>query len=199
MQAIAELGVKANVVGIVPSSENLPSGTATKPGDVIQSLAGKSIEVINTDAEGRLILADALTYASRMQPGAIVDCATLTGSVVVALGHHAAAVIGNDDELVAELVAAGETSGERCWQLPLWDEYRKQLESTSADLQNVGGRPGGSITAAAFLSEFVGDAKWAHLDIAGTAYGEGKLPYQRKGGYGFPTRLLVEWVRSRAG
>ncbi len=199
MQAVAELGVKANVVGIVPSSENLPSGTATKPGDVIESLAGKTIEVINTDAEGRLILADALAYGAKMNPAAMVDCATLTGAVVVALGHHAAAVFGNDDALVKELVDAGEASGERCWQLPLWPEYRKQLDSTTADLQNIGGRPGGSITAACFLSEFVGEAKWAHLDIAGTAYGDGKLPYQRKGGYGFPTRLLVEWVRRRAG
>lgn len=199
MQVIAELGVKANVVGIVPSSENLPSGTATKPGDVIQSLAGKTIEVINTDAEGRLILADALTYGARMNPVAMVDCATLTGSVIIALGHHAAAAIGNDDDLVAELIAAGEASGERCWQLPMWDEFKEQLESPTADLQNVGGRPGGAITAACFLSEFVGDTTWAHLDIAGTAYGEGKLPYQRKGAYGFPTRLLVEWVRSRSG
>lgn len=199
MQAIAELGVEANVVGIVPSAENLPSSTAVKPGDVIRSLAGKTIEVINTDAEGRLILADALTYGSRMNPAAMVDCATLTGAVVIALGHHAAGVMGNDDDLIAELIAAGEASGERCWRLPLWDEYTKQLESTTADLQNIGGRPGGSITAAAFLSEFVGDATWAHLDIAGTAYGDGKLSYQRKGGYGFPTRLLVEWVRSRAG
>jgi leucyl aminopeptidase len=199
MQAIAELGVKANVVGIVPSSENLPSGSAIKPGDVIGSLAGKTIEVINTDAEGRLILADALAWGARMSPAAMVDCATLTGSVVVALGHHAAAVFGNDEDLVAELIAAGTRSGERCWQLPLWDEYREQLDSETADLQNVGGRPAGSITAAAFLREFVGDARWAHLDIAGTAYGEGKLPYQRKGAYGFPTRLLVEWVRSRAG
>ena len=199
MQVVAEIGVKANVVGLVPSSENLPSGTATKPGDVISSLAGKTIEVINTDAEGRLILADALTWGSRMKPKAMVDCATLTGSVIIALGHHAAAVMGNDDALVEELRAAGEASGERCWPLPLWKEYREQLDSTTADLQNVGGRPGGSITAAAFLKEFVGDATWAHLDIAGTAYGEGKLPYQRKGALGFPTRLLVEWVRSRAG
>jgi leucyl aminopeptidase len=199
MQAIGELGVKANVVGIIPSSENLPSGSAIKPGDVIGSLAGKTIEVINTDAEGRLILADALAWGARMGPAAMVDCATLTGSVVVALGHHAAAVFGNDEDLVAELTAAGTRSGERCWQLPLWDEYREQLDSETADLQNVGGRPAGSITAALFLREFVGDARWAHLDIAGTAYGEGKLPYQRKGAYGFPTRLLVEWVRSRAG
>ncbi|HSM60630.1 MAG TPA: leucyl aminopeptidase [Longimicrobiales bacterium] len=199
MRAIAELGVPANVVGIVPSSENLPSGTALKPGDVIRTLAGKTVEVVNTDAEGRLILADALAWGARLGPAAMVDCATLTGAVVVGLGHHAAAVLGNDEALVEELRAAGTRSGERCWPLPLWDEYRKQLESETADLVNVGGRPAGTITAACFLSEFVSDAKWAHLDIAGTAYGDGKLPYQRKGGYGFPTRLLVEWVRSRAG
>jgi len=134
-----------------------------------------------------------------MNPAAMVDCATLTGAVVVALGHHAAGVTGNDEALVEELRSAGTRSGERCWPLPLWDEYKKQLESETADLMNVGGRPAGSITAACFLSEFVGDTRWAHLDIAGTAYGEGKLPYQRKGGYGFPTRLLVEWIRSRVG
>jgi leucyl aminopeptidase len=118
--------------------------------------------------------------------------------VVIALGHHASAVFGNDDALVAEVTQAGETSGERCWRLPLWDVYDQQLQSTTADLQNVGGRPASSITAACFLREFVGDAKWAHLDIAGTAYGDGTLPYQRKGGYGVPTRLLIEWVRARA-
>jgi len=199
MQAIGELGLKGNVVGIVPSSENLPSGTATKPGDVIDSLAGKTIEVINTDAKGRLILADALAWGVRMEPAAMVDCATLTGSVIIALGHHAAAVMGNDDDLAAELIEAGEASGERCWQLPLWDEYKKQLKSETADLKNVGGRPGGSITAGCFLSEFVGDTTWAHLDIAGTAFGEGDLPYQRKGGLGSPTRLLVQWIRDRIG
>jgi leucyl aminopeptidase len=198
MQAIAELGVRANVIGLVPSSENLPSGSALKPGDVIGTLAGKTVEVINTDAEGRLILADALTYGARMKPAAMIDCATLTGGVVIALGHHASAVFGNDDTLVAEVMEAGEVSGERCWRLPLWDVYDKQLESTTADLQNVGGRPASTITAACFLREFVGDAKWAHLDIAGTAYGDGTLPYQRKGGYGVPTRLLIEWVRGRA-
>jgi leucyl aminopeptidase len=197
MQAIAELGVKANVVGIVPSSENLPSGTAVKPGDVIQTLAGKTVEVINTDAEGRLILADALTYGARMNPAAMVDCATLTGGVVIALGQHAVGLMGNDSDLVDEVLEAGETTGQRCWELPLWDEYRKQLDSTTADLQNIGGREGSSVTAGCFLAEFVGDAKWAHLDIAGTAYGDGKVPYLRKGGYGLPTRLLVEWVRSR--
>jgi leucyl aminopeptidase len=198
LQAISELGVKANVVGIVPASENLLSGKAVKPGDVIRTLAGKTVEVINTDAEGRLILADALAWGARLKPAAMVDCATLTGAVLVALGRHAAAVLGNDDALVEELRAAGDRSGERCWPLPLWPEYTKQLESETADLMNVGGREGGSITAACFLKEFVGDAPWAHLDIAGTAYGDGKLPYQRKGGYGFPVRLLVEWVRSRA-
>lgn len=199
MQAIAEMGVKANVVGIVPSSENLPSGTATKPGDVIDSMAGKTIEVINTDAEGRLILADALAWGRRLAPAAMVDCATLTGSVIIALGHHASAVMGNDETVVEELRAAGERSGERCWPLPLWKEYRKQLDSPAADLKNIGGRPGGSITAGAFLSEFVGETPWAHLDVAGTAWGEGSLPYQRKGALGTPTRLLIEWVRSRTG
>ena len=198
MQAIAELGVKANVVGIVPSSENLLGASAMKPGDIIQTLAGKTVEVINTDAEGRLILADALAWGARMKPAAMVDCATLTGAVVIGLGRHAAGVMGNDDELVEEFRAAGQRSGERCWPLPLWDEYKEQLDSETADLVNVGGREGGSITAACFLSAFVGDTKWAHLDVAGTAYGDGKLSYQRKGGYGFPTRLLVEWVRSRA-
>jgi leucyl aminopeptidase len=198
MQAVAELKVPLNVVGIVPSSENLINGSALKPGDIIGSREGKTIEVVNTDAEGRLILADALSYAQSLEPAAIVDCATLTGSVVIALGHHAAAVMGTDDGLVDELREAGDQAGERCWPLPLWDEYRRQIDSKVADIVNVGGRPGGSITAAAFLREFVGDCNWAHLDIAGTAYGEGKLPYQRKGAAGFPTRLLVQWVRSRA-
>ena len=199
MQGIAELKVPLNVVGIVPSSENLINGRAMRPGDIIGSREGKTIEVVNTDAEGRLLLADALSYAQGLNPAAIVDCATLTGSVVVALGHHAAAVFSTDENLVAELREAGERSGERCWPLPLWDDYRRQIDSEVADLVNVGGRAGGSITAACFLKEFVGDCLWAHLDVAGTAYGEGKLSYQRKGAAGFPTRLLVDWVRSRAG
>ena len=198
MQAIGELNVPLNVVGIVPSSENLINGRAMKPGDIIQSREGKTIEVVNTDAEGRLILADALSYAQGLNPAAIVDCATLTGSVVIALGHHAAAVFSTDETLVQELREAGDRSGERCWPLPLWDDYRRQIDSRVADVVNVGGRAAGSITAACFLKEFVGDCRWAHLDIAGTAYGEGKLSYQRKGAAGFPTRLLVEWVRTRA-
>ncbi len=197
MKAIGMLGLPVNVVGVVPSSENLLSGSATRPGDIIRTRAGRTVEVINTDAEGRLILADALSWVvDRYQPEAILDCATLTGAVVVALGNQAAAVLGNDDALVEEVRAAGERAGERCWPLPLWKGYRKQLESTVADLRNVGGRQAGTITAAWFLREFVGEVRWAHLDIAGTAYGDPRAPYQRKGGFGFPTRLLLEWVRA---
>jgi leucyl aminopeptidase len=199
MKAIGDLGLRVNVVGVVPSSENLLSGRATKPGDVIQTRAKKTVEVINTDAEGRLILADALSYTvDHYAPAAMVDCATLTGACVIALGHHAAAVLGNDEELVSELREAGDRAQERCWPLPLWEPYRKQLDSPTADLKNVGGRPAGTITAAWFLSEFVGETRWAHLDIAGTAYGDPTAPYHRKGGFGFPTRLLLEWVRARA-
>lgn len=199
MQAIGELGVKANVVGIVPSSENLLGGRAMKPGDVFRAASGKTIEVVNTDAEGRLILADALHYAKRFDPAAIVDAATLTGACVVALGHQTSGVMGNDDALVEELRRAGDRSGERCWPLPMLDEYREQIRSDYADLKNSGGRPAGAITAGWFLREFVGDVPWAHLDVAGTAYGDGKLAYLSKGSSGVPTRLFVEWVLSRAG
>ena len=199
MYAIGELKLPLNVVGIVPSSENLLSGKAVKPGDVVRTREGKTVEILNTDAEGRLILSDALSYAQTFEPAAMVDCATLTGACVIALGHHASAVLGTDEELVQELRDAGDRSGERCWPLPLWSEYGKQLESEVADLKNIGGRPAGTITAAAFLREFVGEVPWAHLDIAGTAYGDGKVSYRRKGGFGVPTRLLVEWVRGRLG
>ena len=198
MLAIGDLGLPVNVTAVVPSSENLLGGSATKPGDVVRSRAGKSIEVINTDAEGRLILADALHYASGWNPAAIVDCATLTGACVVALGHHRSGLMGNDEALVAELRSAGHVAGQPCWPFPLDAEYRKQLDSDFADLKNVGGRPAGSITAACFLSEFVGNAPWAHLDIAGTAYGKTKKPYLRDGPSGNPCRLLLEWVRARA-
>ncbi|MSR35203.1 MAG: leucyl aminopeptidase [Gemmatimonadetes bacterium] len=197
MRAIAEIGLPLNVVGLIPSTENLINGKAVRPGDIIQTRGGKTVEVINTDAEGRLILADALDYAKELGAAAIVDMATLTGSVVIALGAHAIAVLGTDDALIQQVRDAGQRAGERCWPLPLWPEYKKQLKSEAADMMNVGGRPAGTITAAWFLREFVGDVPWAHLDIAGTAYGTEPLPYQRKGGYGVPTRLLVEWLRGR--
>jgi leucyl aminopeptidase len=197
MQAIGELDLPINVVGIVPSTENLISGRALKPGDIIRTHLGKTIEVVNTDAEGRLILADALSYARRFEPIAMVDAATLTGACVISLGHQASAVLGNDEALVTEIRDAGSRTGERAWPLPMFDEYRDQLKSDYADIKNSGGRPAGAITAAWFLREFVGEVPWAHLDIAGTAYGDGKLPYQTKGATGAPTRLLTEWVLSR--
>lgn len=198
MKAIGLLGLPISVVAVVPASENLVNGRAVKPGDVLTARSGTTIEVVNTDAEGRLILADALDYVrEHFDPIAMVDCATLTGACVIALGHHASGVLGTDEALIGELREAGDRSGERCWPLPLWPVYRKQLESGIADLKNIGGRPGGTITAAAFLREFVGDTPWAHLDIAGTAYGEDSRAYLRKGAYGVPTRLLLEWVLRR--
>jgi leucyl aminopeptidase len=200
MHAIAELKLEINVVAIAPLTENLPSGTALKPGDVISSHLGKSIEIVNTDAEGRLILADALSYARKFEPAAIVDCATLTGAVVIALGHHAIGLMGNNGTLIDQVRAAGQRTGERCWPLPLWDEYREQIDSTIADMKNSGGRAAGSVTAGWFLKEFVADeTPWVHLDIAGTAYRDEAAPYLRKGAAGVPTRLLIDWVRARAG
>ncbi len=199
MQAVGELWLPANVVAIVPSAENLPSGSATKPGDVIRSRADKTVEVINTDAEGRLILADALHYALDWNPAAVVDCATLTGACVVALGRHRSAVLGNDRALVGEIRRAGDRASQPAWPLPLDGEYRKLLDSDFADLKNVGGRPAGAITAACFLAEFVGETPWAHLDVAGTAYGKTSKSYLRDGPAGNPCRLLLEWVRARAG
>jgi leucyl aminopeptidase len=199
LQGIAELELRANVVVLVPLAENMVSGTALKPGDVISSHRGKTIEIINTDAEGRLILADALSYAHKYDPAAIVDCATLTGAVVIALGHHAIGLMGNDGRLIDEVRSAGQRTGERCWPLPLWDEYREQIDSHIADLKNAGGRAAGSISAGWFLKEFVNEeVPWVHLDIAGTAYREEAAPYLRKGPAGVPTRLLIDWVRARA-
>ncbi len=200
MKGIAEMELAIDVVGIVASAENMPSGTAVKPGDVIGSHLGRTIEVVNTDAEGRLVLADALSYARRYNPAAIVDAATLTGAIVIALGNHAIGLMGNDGALLDELTAVGLRVGERCWKLPLWDEYREQIDSQIADIKNTGGRPAGSITAGWFLKEFVEDhVPWAHLDIAGTAYRDEPAPYLRKGATGWPTRLFIEWVRARAG
>jgi leucyl aminopeptidase len=198
MQAIGELGLEVNVVGIVPCSENLLSGSSLKPGDIIRSHLGKSIEIINTDAEGRLILADALSYLRRFEPTAVVDAATLTGACVIALGHQASGAFGNDENLIEELRSMGDRVGERVWPLPMYPEYREQIKSEYADIKNSGGRSAGAITAAWFLREFVGEYSWVHLDIAGTAFGDGKLAYLTKGATGAPTRLMVEWVRSRA-
>ena len=199
MRGIAELKLKANVIGIVPSTENMPSGTAVKPGDVISSHLGKTIEIINTDAEGRLILADALSYARRFKPAAMIDAATLTGAVGIALGQHAIGLMGNDGDLIDEVMAAGLRAGERCWNLPLWDEYRELLDSNIADIKNSGGRLAGTITGGWFLKDFVAEnIPWAHLDIAGMAYKDDAASYLRKGATGTPTRLFIEWVRSRS-
>ena len=198
MIAAARLDIPQRVIGLVPATENLPAGNAVKPGDVIRGLSGKSIEVINTDAEGRLILSDALTYAQRLDPVAIVDMATLTGACVIALGHHAVAVLANDRGIADELSTAGELTGERTWPLPLWKAYRAQLDSDIADIKNIGGRGGGTITAGWFLREFVSDdVPWAHLDIAGTAWAKEARGWQPKGATGVGVRLVHEWLRVR--
>ncbi len=194
MQAVARLDLPLHVVGLVPATENLPSGTAQKPGDVVRTLNGKTIEVVNTDAEGRLILADALAYAQRYKPAGVIDLATLTGACVVALGKHRSGLMGNDDDLKAKLKAAGEATGELVWELPLDEAYREQIESDVADMKNTGGGPAGAITAAMLLKEFT-DYPWAHLDIAGTAWSDKDRPYVPKGGTGVGVRLLVEVLR----
>jgi leucyl aminopeptidase len=197
-EALGRLKPQVHVVGLIPSTENMPSGTAVKPGDVVTSHLGKTIEVINTDAEGRLILCDALSYARRYQPAAVIDIATLTGAIVVALGHTAAGVMGSDDKLVEEVRAAGEKSGERVWPLPLWEDYRDLMKSDIADVKNSGGRPAGSISAGWFLREFVDGFPWAHLDIAGTAYSDREEPSRVKGPTGMGVRLFTEFVLARA-
>jgi leucyl aminopeptidase len=193
IRAVAELKAKVNVVGLVAACENMPSGRATKPGDVVKSMSGQTIEILNTDAEGRLILADALTYAERYEPEAVVDVATLTGAMVIALGHVALGVFSNNDALARALVAAGDDAYDRAWQLPLWDDYQEGLESNFADFANVAGRAGGSITAACFLSRFAKKYDWAHLDIAGVSHLEGKA----KGATGRPVPLLTTWLLSQ--
>ncbi len=193
MQAAAELQLKINLIGIVPSSENLPDGAANKPGDIVTSMSGTTIEILNTDAEGRLILCDALTYAERFKPAVVIDLATLTGAVVVALGAHASGLFSDCEPLAAALLAAGEASGDRAWRLPVWDEYSKQLDSNFADLANIGGRNAGAVTAACFLKQFTAKYDWAHLDIAGTAWTSGA----RKGATGRPVPLLVEFLLNR--
>ena len=190
MQAIAELKLPINVVGVVPSSENLPDGDANKPGDVVTSMSGKTIEILNTDAEGRLILCDALTYTERFKPNTVIDIATLTGACIVALGHHTNGLMGNDQELVDNIIAAGETSLDRAWQLPMFEPYHKQLKSNFADLANIGGPAAGTITAGCFLSKFTENFKWAHLDIAGTAWRGGSA----KGATGRVVPILTQYL-----
>jgi leucyl aminopeptidase len=195
LRACIDMKLPLNVVGIVPSCENLPDGAANKPGDIVTSMSGQTIEILNTNAEGRLILCDALTYAERYEPQSVIDIATLTGACVIALGSQAAGLLGNDDGLVEQLINAGETSGDRAWQLPLWEEYQDQLKSNFADMANIGGREAGTITAACFLARFTRKLRWAHLDIAGVAWRGG----HHKGSTGRPVPLLVQYLLDRAG
>lgn len=194
-KAIGELDLAINAVAVIPTCENMPDAGAIKPGDILTSMAGLTIEVLNTDAEGRLILCDALTYAERFEPSAVVDIATLTGACVIALGHHPSGLFSNKDALAKELLEAGEAAHDRAWHMPLWEEFQSQLDSNFADMANIGGRAGGSITAACFLSRFAKKYDWAHLDIAGTAWKSGK----EKGGTGRPVPLLTTFLIQRAG
>ena len=194
LRTLALLGAPVNCMAVVPLAENMPGGRAQRPGDVVQSMSGKTIEVINTDAEGRLILADALAYARRLGATHMVDLATLTGAVRVALGPFRAGVMGNDQGFIDAFLAAAKRAGEKMWQLPMDDEYRDLIKSTVADVANTGGRFGGTITAAKFLQEFVGDTPWVHLDIAGTAWNDEDKPYLPKGPSGIAMRSLVEFA-----
>jgi leucyl aminopeptidase len=194
LRAAARLRLPLHVIGILPATENMPGGRAMKPGDIVRTLAGKTVEVQNTDAEGRLILADGLAYATRLKPSAVIDIATLTGACVVALGQFAIGMFGNNDSLKSRVEEAGQAAGERVWEMPLWDEYFEQLKSDVADMRNIGGRGGGMITAALFLSKFVGDTPWVHLDIASTDWSERERAYISKGPTGIGTRLLVQFL-----
>ena len=198
LMAAADLQIPLNVVALIPSAENLPSGSAFKPGDILKSYSGKTIEVLSTDAEGRLLLADALTYASEFKPEAIIDVATLTGACVVALGNDVSGMLGTNDKLKKEIEKAASDTGELVWELPLWENYHELIKSDIADYKNAGDRSAGTITAAAFLSKFVGDYPWVHLDIAGPAWTAKDKPYIPKGASGFAVRLLVEFLRNRA-
>jgi leucyl aminopeptidase len=193
MNAIAEMQLAINVVGIVPTVENMPDGLASRPGDIVTSMSGQTIEILNTDAEGRLILCDALTYAEKFNPDVVIDIATLTGACIVALGAHPAGLLSNHNPLANDLLSAGQASGDRCWQLPLWDDYQDQLKSNFADMANIGGKGAGTITAACFLSRFTKKYHWAHLDIAGVAWKSGT----HKGATGRPVGLLAQYVLDR--
>ncbi|WP_018872237.1 leucyl aminopeptidase [Thioalkalivibrio sp. ALJ16] len=194
IEACCELGLPINVVGVVTSAENMPDGRATRPGDIVTTLSGQTVEILNTDAEGRLVLADALTWVERYKPKAVIDIATLTGACIIALGHQGAAILGNKEPLIKRLLAAGEETGDRGWQLPLWPEYQEQLKSNFADMANIGGRPAGTITAACFLSRYTEDYTWAHVDIAGVAWKSGK----EKGATGRPVPMLMRYLLDQA-
>ena len=195
LKTVAALRLPLELIVLVPSCENMPGGNASKPGDIVASMSGQTVEILNTDAEGRLILCDALTYAERFKPGTVIDVATLTGACIIALGHVASGLFANDEKLAAELAAAGDTALDRAWQLPLWADYQEQLKSNFADMANIGGRPAGSITAACFLSRFAEKFDWAHLDIAGTAWKSGA----DKGATGRPVPLLAHYLLKQAG
>jgi leucyl aminopeptidase len=194
LQAAAQMNLPLNIIGLIPSSENMPDGDANKPGDILTSMSGKTIEVLNTDAEGRLILCDTLTYAERFNPDVVIDLATLTGACLVALGRIPSGLLGNDDDLCNDLLAAAEISNDSLWRLPLWEEYQELLKSNFADLANIGGKDAGTITAACFLSNFAENFRWAHLDIAGTAWRTGPT----KGATGRPVPLLSQYLINRA-
>jgi leucyl aminopeptidase len=195
LKAAGEMRLPVNLVGAIPSTENMPGGRASRPGDIVKSLSGQTVEILNTDAEGRLILCDALTYVERFRPAAVIDIATLTGACVIALGHVATGLFANDDALAREVIAAGEDAWDRVWRMPLWDDYQEQLKSNFADFANIGGRPAGAVTAACFLARFARKYKWAHLDIAGTAWRSGK----EKGATGRPVPLLTQFLINRVG
>jgi leucyl aminopeptidase len=198
MEAIGRMQLAINVVGIIGSTTNMLSGTAYKPGDVVRASNGKTIEVVNTDAEGRMVLADLLVFAKRFNPSVVIDAATLTGAIVIGLGNSAVGVFGAERNVVDEVLAAGERAGEPGWPMPLWDDYKEQIKSDVADVRQTGGRAGGSITAALFLKEFVDGYSWVHLDVAGTAYSQTDLGWLPKGPTGTPVGTFVEFVRARA-
>lgn len=194
MTTVVEQGLPINVIGVISAAENMPSGKASRPGDIVKTMSGQTVEILNTDAEGRLVLCDALTYIDKYKPATVVDIATLTGACVIALGSHASALYANDEDLARDLLDAGENTGDRAWRMPLWDDYQSQLKSSFADVANIGGREAGSITAACFLARFTKKYRWAHLDIAGTGY----KANNQKGATGRPVSLLTQYLMDRA-